>query len=552
MNVGRTFLSADQLMTTDAHGCKWRAAFNPLQATVSAARSNFRQHSGERTLKRRERRAPGAGLALAVVALVCLASVVSAAAPARPNVILILADDLGWTDLACYGSDLHETPHLDRLAQEGMKFTQNYSACTVCSPTRAALMTGKYPACLHITDWIPGLMPDNPKLLVPDWTKFLPLTEISIAKVFKSAGYRTGSIGKWHLGTEEYYPEKHGFDVNIAGTDKAAPTSYFAPWKIPTLTEGKDGDYITDRLAEEAVKFIEAAKDRPFFLYLPHFAVHTPVQAPAALVAKYHAKLRPGLTHTNAAYAAMTESLDSAVGRVRAKLDELKLADRTIVVFTSDNGGLITRGTTSNHPLRYGKASAYEGGVRVPLMVHWPGVTKAGSVSDTPTITMDLFATLVEICALGAPVSDPARDGGKPVNAGSESGAPGRDGMSLVPLLRGTGQLSRTELFWHYPHHQHYQLGGATPYGAIRSGDFKLIEFFNDMHMELYNLREDIGEQRDLAASQPKQVAKLRDRLHAWRKEVGAQMPVPNPNYDPTKPEYTPPPPAKAKQKAGK
>ncbi len=483
-----------------------------------------------------EHRGGRSALALVVTLLSLVSSL--AAAPARPNVVLILADDLGWTDLACFGSDLHETPHLDRLAREGMKFTQNYSACTVCSPTRAALMTGKYPARLHITDWIPGLMPDHPKLLVPDWTKFLPLSEKTIADAFKSAGYTTASIGKWHLGTEEHYPDKHGFDLNIAGTDKAAPTSYFAPWKIPTLTEGKDGDYLTDRLGEEAVKFLERERDKSFFLYLPHFAVHTPVQGRADLVAKYRARLKPGLTHTNAAYAAMTESLDTAVGRVRAKLDELKLAGRTIVIFTSDNGGLITRGTTSNKPLRYGKASAYEGGVRVPLIVHWPGVTKPDSVSDTPVITMDLFPTLLEMCGLGAP------------NSASETGAPGRDGVSLVPLLRGTGKLTRTELFWHYPHHQHYQLGGATPYGAIRSGDFKLVEFFNDMHVELYNLREDIGEQRDLATLQPQKAEELRARLHAWRKDVGAQMPVPNPNYDSTKPEYTPPPP-KAKKKAG-
>jgi arylsulfatase A-like enzyme len=475
--------------------------------------------------------------------LACLLCVLSPApgqilaVPVKPNVVLILADDLGWTDLACYGSDFYETPHLDRLARDGMKFTQNYSACTVCSPTRAALMTGKYPARLHITDWIPGLMPDNPKLLVPDWSKQLPLTEKTIADAFKSAGYRTGSIGKWHLGPEAYYPDKHGFDVNIAGTDKPAPPTYFAPWKIPTLTEGKDGEYVTDRLAEEAVKFIEAAKDKPFFLYLPHFAVHTPIQGRPDLVAKYRAKLKPGLTHTNAIYAAMIESLDTAVGRVRAKLDELKLADRTIVVFTSDNGGLITRGTTSNQPLRYGKASAYEGGVRVPLIVHWPGVTKAGSASDTPVITMDLFPTMLEAAGL------------KPPPVTSPTGASGRDGVSLVPLLRGTDKPARTELFWHYPHHQHYQLGGATPYGAIRSGDFKLVEFFNDMHVELYNIREDISEQRDLATAQPKKAEELRARLHAWRKEVGAQMPTPNPNYNPAKPEYTPPPP-KAKKKA--
>ncbi|MBC7821216.1 MAG: sulfatase [Planctomycetaceae bacterium] len=471
-----------------------------------------------------------------VAALLLLAPLAVVAAADKPNVVLILADDLGWTDLACFGSDLHETPHLDRLAREGMKFTQNYSACTVCSPTRAALLTGKSPARLHITDWIPGAMPDNPKLLVPDWTKFLPHSETTLAEVFQSAGYATASIGKWHLGTEEYYPEKHGFDVNIAGTDKPQPPTYFAPWKIPTLTEGQDGDYITDRLGEEAAKFIERAQDKPFFLYLPHFAVHTPIQGRADLVEKYRRKLKPALKHKNVQYAAMVESLDAAVGRVIAKLDELKLADRTIVIFTSDNGGRITQGTTTNVPLRYGKASAYEGGVRVPLIVHWPGVTKPGSVSDTPVITMDLFPTLLEVAELSVPESQ------------SETGAAGRDGLSLVPLLRQTGELHRTELFWHYPHHQHYQLGGTMPYAAIRSGDFKLIEFFNDKHAELYNLREDIGEQRDLAATMPKKVEELRARLHAWHQEVGAQMPTPNPQYDPIKPEYNPPP-SNAKQK---
>jgi len=449
-----------------------------------------------------------------------------AADPPRPNVIVILADDLGWTDLACYGSDLHETPHLDRLAADAMKFTQNYSACTVCSPTRAALLTGKYPARLHITDWIPGAMPDNPKLLVPDWTKALPPAETTLARLFHHAGYATASIGKWHLGGPESYPDKFGFDVNVAGTDKAQPPSYLAPWKIPTLTEGKAGDYLTDRIADEAVKFIEKSKDKPFFLYLAHFAVHTPIQGRADLVAKYKGKLRAGLTHTNAAYAAMVESLDASVGRVRAKLGELKLADRTVIIFTSDNGGRVP--TTSNRPLRYGKASAYEGGVRVPLIVHWPGVTNPGAVCDTPVITMDLFPTLVDVASLTAP------------KAGTETGAAGRDGVTLVSLLRGTGMLSRTELFWHYPHHQHYQQGGTMPYGAIRSGDFKLIEFFNDMNVELYDIKNDIGEQHDLAGEQP--VGELRDRLHAWRKEVGAQMPTPNPKHDPTRPEYNPPP----------
>jgi arylsulfatase A len=463
-------------------------------------------------------------LATATLLLPSEAALRAADSPRRPNVIVILADDLGWTDLACYGSDLHETPHLDQLAKDGMKFTQSYSACTVCSPSRAALLTGKYPARLRITDWIPGLMPDNAKLLVPDWTKFLPTTETTIAQLFRSGGYATAAIGKWHLGGEAYYPDKHGFDVNIAGTDKAQPPSYIAPWKIPTLAEGKDGDYLTDRLAEEAVRFIGRAKDKPFFLYLAHFAVHTPIQGRADLVAKYRARLKPGRAHTNAAYAAMVEGLDASLGRLRARLAELNLADRTIIIFTSDNGGRVP--TTSNRPLRLGKASAYEGGVRVPLIVHWPGVTKPGRVSETPVITMDLFPTLVDMAGLSVPES------------GLEKGAARRDSVSLVPLLRGTGGLTRAELFWHYPHHQHYQLGGTMPYGAIRSGDFKLIEFFNDRHVELYNIRADIGEERDLAKGQPKLVEELRARLHAWRRDIGAQMPTPNPKHDPTKPEY--------------
>ncbi len=473
-----------------------------------------------------------------------------AAAPApKPNVILILADDLGWTDLASFGSDLHETPALDQLVRDGMKFTQNYSACTVCSPTRAALLTGKYPARLHITDWIPGSMPDNPKLLVPDWTKFLPLEETTLAEVFKAAGYATASIGKWHLakvGTNESYPESQGFDLNIAGTDKPQPPTFTAPWKIPTLTpEGKDGEHLTDRLGEEAVKWIESVKEKPFFLYLPHFAVHTPIQGRPDLVEKYRRKIaakRAGtLNHKNPGYAAMMESLDTAIGRVRAKLAELKLTGRTIVIFTSDNGGRVTLDningvpTTSNVPLRVGKASAYEGGVRVPLIVSWPGVTPPGSVSAAPVITMDLFPTLVEMAGLPA---SPAKTA--------------IDGVNFAAVLRNSAaKLTRDTLFWHYPHHQHYQLGGAMPYGAIRAGDFKLVEFFNDMRVELFNIREDIGEQRDLAASMPEKTAELRTRLHAWRKEVDAQMPTPNPKYDPARPEFTPQPAKAAKKQQG-
>ncbi|MCD6049116.1 MAG: N-acetylgalactosamine 6-sulfate sulfatase [Verrucomicrobia bacterium] len=453
-----------------------------------------------------------------VIALFALLLTSIASAATKPNIILILADDLGWTDLKCYGSDLYQTPNIDKLAKDGMKFTQHYSACTVCSPTRAAILTGKYPARTHITDWIPGLPPENPKLLVPDWTKYLPHAEANLGKVFKAAGYTTASIGKWHLGGEEYYPEKQGFDLNIAGTDKPAPPSYFAPWKIPTLTESKDGTHLTDRLGEEAVKFIEQNKDKPFFLYMPHFAVHTPIQGRADLVEKYRAMKRSGLVQSNALYAALVEGMDNTVGQVRQKLDELKLTQNTIIIFTSDNGGRVP--TTSNHPLRVGKGSCYEGGTRVPFIISWPGVTKPGSVNETPVISMDYYPTLLEICGV------------------KSTGIP--DGVSLVPLLRGKGTIKRDALFWHYPHYQHYQLGGTTPYGAIREGDFKLIEFFDDMRFELYNLKEDLGEKKDLAKLMPEKANQLRARLHAWRKDVGAQMPTKNPAYDSSRPEHTP------------
>jgi arylsulfatase A-like enzyme len=313
-------------------------------------------------------------------------------------VVLILADDFGWTDLACYGSKLYETPNIDRLARDGVKFTQAYSACTVCSPSRAALLTGKYPARLHVTDWIPGLPPENPKLLVPDWTKYLALEEVSLGQAFKSAGYATASIGKWHLGGEPYYPDKHGFDLNLAGTEAPSPKTYFAPYEIATLPEGPAGEYLTDRLGTEAAKYLEEHKDKPFFLYLPHFAVHLPVQGKQPIVKKYRARLRPDLMQTNAAYAAMVESLDDAVGQVRRKLDELKIADHTIVIFGSDNGGRVP--TTSNLPLRVGKGSCYEGGTRVPLIVFWPGVTKPNTVCETPVIGLDLYPTVRKQCSV--------------------------------------------------------------------------------------------------------------------------------------------------------
>ncbi|HLF95418.1 MAG TPA: sulfatase, partial [Planctomycetota bacterium] len=299
-----------------------------------------------------------------------LALLLALASPSQadpPNVVVILVDDLGWTDLGCFGSPFYETPHIDRLAAQGMRFTHAYSACTVCSPTRASLMTGKYPARLHVTDWIAGHARPKAKLKVPDWTKHLALEETTVAEALKAAGYATASIGKWHLGPPAHFPEKQGFDLNRGGCDKGQPPSYFSPYRIPTLEEGEKGEYLTDRLTTEALAFLDSNKDRPFLLHFPHYGVHTPLQAKKAVVEKYQAKAKAGADHRNAAYAAMIESVDDSVGRIVAKIEELKLSSRTLIVFTSDNGGLLQ--STSNRPLRAGKGSAYEGGVRVPMIV---------------------------------------------------------------------------------------------------------------------------------------------------------------------------------------
>ncbi len=442
-------------------------------------------------------------------------------APAhKPNIIFILADDLGWTDLGCFGSRFYETPNLDRLASQGMRFTDAYSSCTVCSPSRASILTGQYPARLHITDWISGHIRPKAKLRVPDWTQYLPFETMNIAKALKSAGYISASIGKWHLGGETYYPDKQGFDLNIAGTHAGQPLTYFAPYKIETLQEDPDGQpYLTDRLTAEALKFIEKNKGRPFFLYLPHFAVHTPLMAKPEVLKKYQMKADPKAPQNNPTYAGMIEGVDDSVGAILRKLAELKLADNTIVIFTSDNGGLLGSGKkniTSNVPLRAGKGSAYEGGVRVPLIIKWPGVTKSGSVSAVPVIGADFYPTMLDM--VGA-----ANDARHVV-----------DGESMEPLLRRTGALKREAIYWHYPH---YHPGGANCYGAIREGDYRLIEFYEDNHVELYHLKNDIGEQQNLAAKLPDKAAALRQKLHEWRQRVGAQMPSPNPNYDPQKPD---------------
>lgn len=452
--------------------------------------------------------------------------------PDRPNIVFILADDLGWRDLGCYGSTFYETPNLDRLASEGIRFTRAYAACCVCSPTRASIMTGKYPARLGLTDWLPGQASRrNQTLLGPKLPDHLPLKEFTIAEALKQGGYSTCFIGKWHLGGEGFEPQNQGFDVNIAGCALGHPPSYFSPYRIPTLPDGPRGEYLTDRLTDEALKFIESSRDKPFFLYLPHYAVHNPQQAKAGMVEKYKKKASKMSKPTGPEfikdsgrkvrqvqdqpiYGAMVQSLDEAVGRVMAKLDELGLSKNTIVIFTSDNGGLSTsEGTpTSNVPLRCGKGWPYEGGIREPLIVRWPGVTKPRTTTDEPMISNDFYPTLLEMAGL---LKQPKQ---------------AIDGISIVPLIKGESMPERA-LFWHYPH---YSNQGGLPSGTIMVGDYKLIEWFEDMHCELFNIRDDIGETNDLAAGMPERVAALRQQLHDWRQSVGAKMPTPNPNYDPS------------------
>jgi len=455
----------------------------------------------------------------------------------RPNIVFFLVDDLGWADLNCYGSRFYETPNVDRLAAEGMRFTDAYAACPVCSPTRASILTGKYPTRVGITDWIPGARRKNPPLLTPEDLHALPLEEVTWPEVLQQQGYLTFFAGKWHLGGEGFFPEDQGFDINVGGHHRGSPPGgYFSPYKNPKLTDGPPGEYLTDRLAAESVRFLEHRRDpdRPFLLYLSFYTVHTPIQAKAEDIAKYRTKAErmgldepaPGrperdsttnLRQDNPAYAGMVESMDRAVGRVLDAIRRLGLDDETIVFFMSDNGGLSTlpgkrRAPTCNLPLRAGKGWCYEGGIREPMIIKWPGVTQPGSVCSVPVTSTDFYPTILEMLGLPAMPEQHA------------------DGVSLVPLLKGNDRLDRTAIYWHYPH---YHGSGHRPSGAIRAGDWKLIEFFEEGRVELYNLRNDIGEQHDLAAQYPQKVVELRRMLAAWRRQTGAKMPRPNPNYRP-------------------
>ena len=445
----------------------------------------------------------------------------------QPNFVFFLIDDMGFKDLGCYGSSFYETPNIDKLAKEGMRFTDAYAACPVCSPTRASIMTGKYPARLNLTDYLVGRR--RGKLIPPEYIHQMPLEEVTIAEALKQAGYTTCFIGKWHLGGKPYWPEHQGFDINIGGTQSGMPRNYFWPqWRNNPPIEGRAGEYLTDRLTDEALKFLEAKKDKPFLLYLSHYAVHIPLQAKKDMIEKYKAKAakqpakeprflpegssKARQVQDHPVYAGMVESVDESVGRVMGKLEELGVADNTVVIFMSDNGGLSTAEglPTSNLPLRAGKGWLYEGGIREPMIIKWPGVVKPDSVCSVPVTSTDFYPTMLDMADL-------------PLNPEQHI-----DGVSLVPLLKGNQKPERKAIFWHYPH---YGNQGGSPGGAVRAGDYKLIEFYEDNRAELYNLKEDIGEKKNLADKMSDKAAKLRKMLRTWRKGVNAKMPSPNPDY---------------------
>ena len=441
----------------------------------------------------------------------------SAAQQQQLNFVLILMDDLGWADMSCYGSRFYQTPNLDRMAAQGIRFTNGYAACPVCSPSRASVMTGKFAARTGITNYLPGKhqLPYS-KLLPPESKQFLGPEEVTIAEVLKPLGYTTAHIGKWHLGpTAEYWPEKQGFDLNIGGTNSGMPKSFFYPqWKGNPPIEGRAGEYLTERLTDEAVRFIRDNRSRPFFLYLPHYAVHVPIEAKEEVAKKYRARLKPGQLQNDPVYAAMIESMDDSVGRILKTLDELQLGGRTVVIFTSDNGGLSApewklKPVTSNSPLREGKGHIYEGGIREPFLVKWPAVKPR--VDDTPVCGIDFLPTIAE--AAGA----------------APSAYKDIDGVSLVSLIRDRKPLRPRPLYWHYPHYSN-QLG--KPAGAVRQGDWKLVDLYEDGKLELYNLKDDIREQKDLAPGMPDRTKEMHGMLKSWRASVNAQMAKANPAWD--------------------
>ncbi len=454
----------------------------------------------------------------------------------KPNIVLIVADDLGWADLGFTGSDLFETPNIDQLAKEGVYFNNFYSASPVCSPTRASILTGKYPARLKMTTHYENsedywrnkgrdMTEYNTQLVQPKTVGNLPQSEITIAEYLKDQGYFTAHIGKWHLGNFEHYPENQGFDVNVGGTSWGAPDTYWYPWTgnnfqkqiryIPGLVLGADsGAYLPDRLTDKALEVIEGKKDDPFFLHLNFHIPHTPMEGKEELVDHFSKKIKPGMKDTNPVYAAMIKTMDENVGRILTGLKQAGLASNTIVIFLSDNGGRVGKfqeweTVANNHPLRSGKGSLYEGGIRVPLIIRWTGKVQNGAVCEVPLITNDLFPTIAEMT------------NGKAIAT---------DGVSMMSLLENpSATVERGMLFWHYPHYY----PTTTPASAVRQGKWKLIKYFEGDRVELYDLEQDLGETEDVSKTFPDVATDMKKSLEGWLVDVEAQLPKINPEYEP-------------------
>lgn len=453
---------------------------------------------------------------------------ISCSTKKSPNFVFILVDDLGWADVKCNNqASFYDTPNIDRLAESGVRFTQAYSANPVCSPTRAAILTGKHPNRVNITDWIPGDDPKIRPLLGPQDRNELTLEEITIAEKLKEKGYKTGFIGKWHLGDEGFFPENQGFDINIGGHEKGSPPGgYYSPYKNPKLKDGPEGEYLTDRLTDESIRFITENKENPFFLYLAFYTVHTPIQAAKKHIEKYelkrnqlgldsipHKKEGEGWTkllQEDAAYASMVAAMDENVGRIADALKEQGLEKNTWIIFTSDNGGLSTlrrkNAPTNNGPLRAGKGWCYEGGIRVPLIIAGPGIAEKGKVTEQPAVSMDFFTTILSLAGVQHDKND---------------------GENLLPILTENKPLNRDELFWHFPH---YHGSGWKPGSALRKGDWKLVVHYEENKTELFNLAEDLGETTDLSEKNPEKRKELQKILDKKLSETGANFPVLNEN----------------------
>jgi len=456
------------------------------------------------------------------VLLFCLFPLFIQAGVQKPNIVFLLVDDLGWGDFGFNGAEFYETPNIDRLASQGMRFNHGYAACTVCSPSRAAILSGCYPARLKLTDWITGHKRPFAKLAVPDWETRIAHERVLLPEALKAGGYDTVFLGKWHLmpidqpDFEEHYPTSHGFDVNIGGREWGQPKGrgkYFSPFDMPNLDDGESGDFLTDKLTDAAIEYLDTRDGgNPFLMYFSYYTLHGPLMAPPELVKKYKKKAKSFENVKNewldSRRAGMVEKLDDSVGRILARLDELGLAENTVVILTGDNGGDRDQTTAG---LKGFKGFSHEGGVREPFVVKWPGRTRPASECNVPVMGADFYPTLLEMAGLPK----------KP--------AAHMDGISLVPLLTSSADtLNRENLYWHYPHYHR-----TKPYGAIRSGDWKLIEFFEYGTLELYHLAEDPNETKNLAGQQPEKAQELLRQLKAWRKSVDAQMMTPNPDFDP-------------------